>query len=114
MHCRTYTIQDCKSKQSLEEFYKASHLRLATLLKKRLTTQVFSCEFCEIFQNNFFTERLWGIAAVMESTVFLHTINLSAIENKILPRGLSFTLPSTKRNYGDYLFFGNYYVIYFR
>ena len=30
----------------------------ATLLKKRLA-QVYSCEFCEIFKNTFFTERLW-------------------------------------------------------
>ena len=33
----------------------------ATLLKKGLT-QVFSCEFCEISQNNFFTEHLWKTA----------------------------------------------------
>ena len=32
-------------------------LRPATLLKKTLT-KVFSCEFCEIFKNNFFTEHL--------------------------------------------------------
>ena len=32
-------------------------LRPATLLKKTLT-QVFFCEFCEIFKNNFFTEHL--------------------------------------------------------
>ena len=29
----------------------------ATLLKKKTLVQVFSCEFCEISKNNFFTER---------------------------------------------------------
>ena len=38
--------------------------RPATLLKKRLT-QVFSCEFCEIFKNTFFTEYLWTTASII-------------------------------------------------
>ena len=44
---------------------KVSGLRTATLLKKRLA-QVFSCEFYEIFQENFmnfFTEHLWATAS---------------------------------------------------
>ena len=28
-------------------------------IKKETLTQVFSCEFCEIFKNTFFTEHLW-------------------------------------------------------
>ena len=32
--------------------------RPAILLKKRLRLQVFSCEFCNIFKNTFFTEHL--------------------------------------------------------
>ena len=36
--------------------------RPATLLKKRLV-QVFSCEFCEISKNTFFTEQLWMAAS---------------------------------------------------
>ena len=28
-------------------------------IKKENLTQVFSCEFCEIFQNAFFIEHLW-------------------------------------------------------
>ena len=39
-------------------------LRPATLLKKRLTL-VFSCEFCEVFKNTFFTEHL-------RTTTFVH------------------------------------------
>ena len=35
-------------------FNKAVDLRPATLLKKRLLVQVFSCEFCEISKNTFY------------------------------------------------------------
>ena len=33
----------------------------ATLLKKKTLAQVFSCEFCEISKNTFFTEHLWWL-----------------------------------------------------
>ena len=29
------------------------------LYKKETLTQLFSCEFCKIFKNTFFTEHLW-------------------------------------------------------
>ena len=29
------------------------------LLKKEIPARVFSCEFCEIFKNNFFIEHFW-------------------------------------------------------
>ena len=35
-------------------FNKVAGLRLVTLSKKKTPTQVFSCEFCEIFNNTFF------------------------------------------------------------
>ena len=38
-------------------------LRPATLLKK-IPTQVFSCEFCEIFKNTYFVEHLQTAAFV--------------------------------------------------
>ena len=31
--------------------------------KKETLAQVLSCEFCEIFKNNFFTEHLWTTAS---------------------------------------------------
>ena len=37
-------------------------------MKKRLWAQVFSCEFCEIFKNNFFTKHL---LATVSLRVFL-------------------------------------------
>ena len=39
-------------------FNKVSGPRTATLLKKRLWRSVFSCEFCEISRDIFFTEHL--------------------------------------------------------
>ena len=41
---------------------KVAGLSPATLLKKRLA-QVFSCEFCEISKNTFFTEYVWATAS---------------------------------------------------
>ena len=35
-----------------------------TLFKKKILAQVFSCEFCEIFKNTFFTVHLWTTAYV--------------------------------------------------
>ena len=35
----------------------------SNLIKKEALVQVFSCEFCEIFKNTFFTEYLWSIAS---------------------------------------------------
>ena len=35
----------------------------SNFIKKETLKQVFSCEFCEISKNNFFTEYLWAIAS---------------------------------------------------
>ena len=32
-------------------------------IKKETLAQMFSCEFCEIFKNTFFTEHLWTTAS---------------------------------------------------
>ena len=34
-------------------------LQACNFIKKKKLAQVFSCEFCEIFKNSFFTELLW-------------------------------------------------------
>ena len=36
-------------------------------IKKEALAHVFSCEFCEIFQNTFFTEHLWTTAPVIRT-----------------------------------------------
>ena len=47
-------------------FNKVAGLSSATLFKKETLVQVFSCEFCEISKNTFFTEHLWTTAYVLE------------------------------------------------
>ena len=44
-------------------FNEVAGLRSATSLKKEAVAQVFSCDFCEIFKNTFFTEHLWATAS---------------------------------------------------
>ena len=50
-------------------FNKVAGLRpqVCNLIKKETLTQVFSCEFCEIFKNTFFTEDLRATACVYKS-----------------------------------------------
>ena len=43
-------------------FNKVAGLSPATLFKKETLARVFSCEFCEISENIFFTEPLWTTA----------------------------------------------------
>ena len=40
-------------------FNKVAGLRPWNFIKKKTLAQVFSCEFCEISKNTFFTEHLW-------------------------------------------------------
>ena len=43
----------------LESLYdKVADLKIASLLKKKTPTQVFSCDYCEFFENNYFEEYL--------------------------------------------------------
>ena len=65
-------------------FNKVTGLKSATSLKKRALAQVFSCEFCEIFKNTFFTEHLWMAAS---EHCFTHdlitTMNVGTNKSKI-------------------------------
>ena len=38
-------------------------------IKEETLTQVFSCEFCEIFKNTFFTEHLWATASERDQNI---------------------------------------------
>ena len=42
------------------------HVSINKTIKKQIQTQLFSCEFCEIFKNIFFTEHLRVIAFATE------------------------------------------------
>ena len=56
-------------------YIRSSHQRpqACNFIKKETLAQVFSCEFCEIFYNTFFTEHLWTTA----SKIFLIPILMS-------------------------------------
>ena len=40
--------------------------KACNIIKKETLAQVFSCEFCEISKNIFFTEHLWATASVFQ------------------------------------------------
>ena len=44
-------------------------------VKKEIPAQVFSCEFCEIYKNIFFTEHLWETAHVIVSATELNSLS---------------------------------------
>ena len=48
-------------------------------IEKETLTQVFSCEFCKISKNTFFTEHLWAIASVLPQTP--KTMSLATMVN---------------------------------
>ena len=54
-------------------------LRPPTLLKKRLWHRCFSCEFCQISKNTFFTEHLWATASILHEGRRLKQIEISII-----------------------------------
>ena len=55
-------------------FNKVSGLRPATLLKKETLTQVFSFEFCEIFQSTY----LYRTSVVASSGCLIHFMTLAS------------------------------------
>ena len=50
-------------------------LQAYNFIKKETLTQVFSCEFCKIFKNTYFTEHLWTTA----SKVFSLSKNINTL-----------------------------------
>ena len=40
-------------------------------IKKETVAQMFSCEFCEIFKNTFFTEHLWTTLSRLEFSLYI-------------------------------------------
>ena len=44
-----------------EKFIKATDLMASNFINKEIPTQVFSCEYCEIFKTSFFEEHLWRL-----------------------------------------------------
>ena len=52
------------------------------LFEKEALAQMFSCEFCEIFKNNFFTEQLWPTASEnwIAELAFVQLVNYSLLQ----------------------------------
>ena len=64
-------------------------LRPATLLKKETLARLFSCEFCEISKNTYFTEHLWWL--LLKIYQILHRISaVELISNKLSVSKLTF------------------------
>ena len=62
-----------------------SPFRPATLLKKESPTQVFSCEYCEIFKNSFLIEQVRWLLLQMSILLFYKKDNIYI--TRILPSG---------------------------
>ena len=56
------------------------------VIKKETLTQVFSCEFCKISKNSFFTELFWVTASTCYPSIihydyiYFHTIKILGLE----------------------------------
>ena len=66
------------SKQFLTEAA-AGGFQAATLSKKETLAQAFSCEFCKISKNTFFTEHLWATASVLRFDLIKNILKLRLI-----------------------------------
>ena len=49
------------------------------VIKKETLAQVFSCEFCQISKNTFFTEHLWATASILREGRRLKQIEISIV-----------------------------------
>ena len=52
------------ARASFLKSWRPEFMRPDFFIKKEILTQVFSCEFCEIFKIAFFTEQLWTTSSV--------------------------------------------------
>ena len=92
-----------------ESLFLIKLLTAATLLKKETLAQVFSCEFCKIFKNTFFTEYLWETASIEEYVQILTKIQKEKPHTKqttiqrINDQRLRVKVSSQKRSGPEYL-----------
>ena len=64
--------------------------RVYNFNKKETLAQVFSCEFCEISKNTFFTEHLWTTASVEGPPIFVDASNYDPKSLKMVVLDSSF------------------------
>ena len=43
--------------------------------------KVFSCDFCEIFKNNFYTEHFWATASELRHPLMIVTLFMAQVNN---------------------------------
>ena len=85
---RTRHLEVCYKKSALKNFAKftGKHLRRSlhtcNIVKRETPAQVFSCEFCKIFKNTFFTEHLQMAASVLPLLTCIFCIFLLADFNQ--------------------------------
>ena len=48
-------------------------------IKKKTPTQVFSCEYCEIFKNSFFMEHIWWLLLSLGTFLIVIPISLHSV-----------------------------------
>ena len=68
VYLETLRIDKISSERLQKNFKKVfraySPKKASNFVKKEALAQVFSCEFCEIFKNTFFTEHVWATASL--------------------------------------------------
>ena len=64
-------ISQCSQKTPVFEslFNKAGALKACIFIKKEIPTQVFSCEYCEIFKNSFLVEHFLFIILLRDDRI---------------------------------------------
>ena len=85
INSNTNWLRPCEIPWKVLEKYRSSHQRCSVrkglkrpaynFIKKETLAQVFSCEFCEISKNTFFTEHIWVTASGSSKYLVAHFLN---------------------------------------
>ena len=62
---RNFARKTCAKVSFLTKLLASAYNFITTLFRKETLAQVFSCEFCKISRNTFFTGHLWAIASIL-------------------------------------------------
>ena len=64
-----------------ESFLIKLHVQAFNFITKETLAQLFSCEFCEISKNTFFTEHLWATAPERATSFFTDLFTNQEVEH---------------------------------
>ena len=80
-------VPRCYVKKVLLEISQNSQTKVCNFIKKESLAQVFSCEFCEISKNTFFTEHRWLLLFLSQIEITCKLLTeitvLKTINNKV-------------------------------